>query len=138
MNLILDWNVARQLELDREDLAESLSQANWWTECAGVFRLEPRQIGKSSELRDLAEHIYSIDSEALTFHVVPFATMLKTEDNIFDVNVHEKSLDEGLKGRDPSYYDLLVDEFMYLSKEAMKKLLDRPWKSVTMIGSYKI
>jgi hypothetical protein len=125
------WD-AHQARLDEpalKDLRGIYNQSDYWKEIGAFIATPARQTGKTTLLIKLAER-----SENAMI-VVPRTSMAL----LIRERTKVKSVvgTTALLGMDYSKYDLFVDEFTYLSANDLERLLDKPWRSVTMFGTMR-
>jgi len=121
--------------LIREDAKRYLPSSSYWKEVAGVFKLYPRQSGKTTALKELCELKRNAGEKVI--YGVPFGTaMFKEQPG--DLNFATQSVTPNwMRGLDYNQYHLVLDEFTFFPSECLEELLRHDWKSVTALGTLK-
>lgn len=135
------WKFHNLTKLSKNKRHRHCSWRCYWQEHGAFGSLLPRQSGKTNLILDMIGNIKSRDEDYLLAVLRPQDKIRMLAQNRCSLKIgsviHGAEVDNRLCGRCNSVH-LFVDEFAYFNDDHLRKLLDNPWKSVTMVSSISI
>lgn len=134
------WHNEVYLKYKRvQELKKNCSKSLYWKEHGAFVSVLPRQIGKSKMLSKMVDIFKSREEDY--FCIVPSLNhiSLATKYNVpcsKMASARAWIVNKYGSGR-PLHLHLLVDEFDYINKDDLMKLLDYDWNSVSMVSTLK-
>lgn len=114
--------------------SENESWARYWQEVGAFASILPRQTGKTTMLFEIAQRKVEKNEKCL------FVRGIFTSDNRFeDLGIRcesaERLIHSGIWMANNEDTHLLVDEFMWVDKNDLRRIMGTNWKSVVMVSS---
>jgi len=110
----------------------------YWKEVGAFVSMLPRQSGKTTMIIRMIQHV--VESEFPDYIVLVRDRSMANnmiQHNVLSNNILTALDGHNLAGKDTSNTNLFVDEFMFIPGSILNKILDRAWKSVTMVSSLR-
>lgn len=138
------WYITRIKDI-KANRKNHLGMRLFWAECGAFISTLPRQSGKSTILIKMAEilnnkkekFIIVVPREYMKKHLIDIASninpMYIRSNPGAMISFYPQSMDDR-----PENTHLLIDEYSYIHKQALGRIMSEDWKSVSMIGTLKV
>ena len=135
------WKIHNLTKPKKNKRHSGCSWRMYWSECGAFVSILPRQSGKTEMIFKMAKSIVNKETREDYLIVLRSSSFRSNMRYCIDkIGVDYKkviTLGASLSLINCSNINLFVDEFDFLDERDLRALIDRPWKSVTMISTIR-